>query len=203
MQYMLSPEEREARQIRRQAREAEQRLSNNRLAVTVFQVSWIMVFVSLVVVNWQLGFAPGWRPSDLQMPDLLLPTLATIALLGSTALAWHARRLVAAGQVSAFLSEWRIAIALGVVFLLIMLQQFFALPQGGEGTQYVFMYRLMIGYHALHTLAIGGLMVQVYRYGRRGNYGAEHSWPVEGSAKLWYFVTVAWIIFYVVLYWIR
>lgn len=203
MHYMLSPEEREARQLKREAREAEQRLSNNRLAVTIFQVSWIMVFISLVVVNWQLGFAPGWRPSDLQMPDLLLPTVATIALLASTGLAWHARRLVAAGQVSAFLNEWRIAIALGVVFLLIMLQQFFALPQGGEGTQYVFMYRLMIGYHALHTLAIGALMVQVYRYGKRGNYGAEHSWPVEGSAKLWYFVTVAWIIFYVVLYWIR
>jgi hypothetical protein len=27
-----------------------------------------------------------------------------------------------------------------------------------------------------------------------------HFWPVEAAANLWYFVTVAWLLFFVVLY---
>ena len=63
----------------------------------------------------------------------------------------------------------------------------------------------MTGFHVVHALAIMAVMLRVYRGGSRGEYsGGEHAaWAVEGAAKLWYFVVVAWLLFYVVLYWIR
>lgn len=201
-QYRLNDEERAEKQRQREEREAAIRLRNNRLGVTVFQISWIMIFICLVVVNWQMGFSPGWRPEGLEKPDGLLPAVATIALLASTWLARGAWRAVTQDRLQGFLNQWRGAILMGVVFLAIMMSQFFAIEPGPDGQQFGYMYRLMIGYHALHALVIGYLMVQVYRRGRHSHYHAGNSWAVEGTTKLWYFVTVAWILFYIVLYWI-
>lgn len=204
MQYMreqpLTPEEREERERQREQREADLRLKNNRLAITIFQISWIMVFVCLIVAYWQLGFSPGWRPAPGNEPDFVLPTIATIGLLASTWLARTALRKVEANRVKAFLAQWRSAIILGALFLAIMISQFFAVSPETTNELYVYIYRAMVGYHALHALAIGFLMVQVYRYGKAGAYHAENTWAVEGTTRLWYFVTIAWVLFYVTLY---
>lgn len=204
MQYVdghtLTQEEKAEREQRRLEREAEMRLRNNRLGLTVFQGSWILAFVCLVIAYWQIGFSPEWRPSASERPDMVLPTIATLGLLLST---WYARsglKAVEADRIKAFLSRWLIAMGLGVVFFVIMVSQFFAVPASTDGQQYGFIYRLMIGYHAFHTLVIGIMMVQIWRLGRQGRYHADNSWSVEATAKLWYFVTVAWVLFYVVLY---
>jgi len=63
----------------------------------------------------------------------------------------------------------------------------------------------MTGFHLVHALAILAIMVYVYRSGATGSYSrdAHDSWAVDATAKLWTFVTLAWLMFYVVLYWIR
>ena len=73
-QYPLTQTEKKQRAEEQAKQERQQRLSNNRLGVTVFQVSWIMAFIALIVVYWQLGFTEGWRPTaDLApIPSLLL-----------------------------------------------------------------------------------------------------------------------------------
>ena len=38
-------------------READIRLKNNRLGMTIFQISWIMIFFAMIIVNWQLRFS--------------------------------------------------------------------------------------------------------------------------------------------------
>jgi len=207
MQYMNNyraptAAERAERERERAEREAQVRMKNNRLGLAIFQASWIMVFVCLVVVNWQMGFSPGWRPDDLTRPDALLPTIATVALLVSTWLARQAWKTLEGGMVARFLSGWGAAIGLGTLFFVIMLMQFFTLPAATEGTEYVQMYRLMIGYHAVHAVVIGLMMARVWRQVRAGEIQPGQVWPVEASTKLWYFVTVAWLMFYVVLYWV-
>ncbi len=182
----------------RAEKEAAIRLKNNKLGITIFQASWILVFVCLIIVNWQLGYTPGWRPTE--KPNIILPIVATIALLASTYFAWSAVKMVKADHVQTFQQQWLYATGLGAVFLAIMFQQIFSLPPGGTGTQYVYLYRAMIGYHALHALVIGVMMVQVFRYSQHGNYHAGNHWVVEATARLWYFVTVAWVMFFVVLY---
>ena len=69
-------------------RDAEMRLKNNRLGMTIFQASWIMVFFALIVVNWQLRFSYAqWPPEGVAPFDPLLPSAATLALLLSALLA--------------------------------------------------------------------------------------------------------------------
>jgi hypothetical protein len=53
----------------------------------------------------------------------------------------------------------------------------------------------------VHALVIGGYMFNVYIHGRQGMYGQFDFWAVEAGAKLWYFVLVAWALFYIVIYW--
>ncbi len=204
MQPTMSLNAEEKRRLRAE-REAAMRLKNNKLGITVFQISWIMVFVALIIVYWQLGFNEGWRPTPEQKPGFLAPALATLALLVSTYFARSALSAIKANDVSTFQQRWLASIGLGFVFLAIMMQQFFAFVtvkiEGlTSASNYVSIYRLMIGYHALHALMIGLMMVQVYRFSRVGRYHEKNTWTVEATVRLWYFVMVAWLMFYVVLY---
>jgi len=204
MQPTTSLPAEEQRRLRAE-REAALRLKNNKLGITVFQISWIMVFVALIIVYWQLGFNDGWRPTPEQKPGFLIPFLATLSLLVSTYLARSALIAIKAGDVPSFQRRWLGSIGLGLVFLVIMMQQFFSFVivhiEGLESSSnYVSIYRLMIGYHALHALIIGFMMVQVYRFSQYGRYHAKNTWTVEATVRLWYFVMVAWLMFYVVLY---
>ncbi len=187
-------------------RAAEIRLKNNRLGMTIFQASWIMIFFAMIVVNWQLRYSYAqWPPAGVTPFDPLLPSVATLALLLSSFLlrrGWHGLRR---RELSAFLMNWRLAMALGVVFMAIIVYEFVNVSEAALATQYGLTMRLMTGFHVAHALAILAVILRVYRSGATGMYsGSEHdSWAVEGTAKLWYFVTVAWILFYFVLYWIR
>ncbi|MGJ3239249.1 MAG: cytochrome c oxidase subunit 3 [Anaerolineae bacterium] len=210
-QYPLTQEEKRQREAEREARERAQRLSNNRLGVMVFQISWIMVFVALIVVYWQLGFSAGWRPSPDLAPNIIPPIVATLILLASGFFArqgWKTAERTApidpdatTDTAPAFRRPWLIAIGLGVAFFGIMMQQYFALPFGdAPEMRFGTIYRLMIGYHALHAVVILLMMAQVYRLGGDHRYHQDNYWALEGSTQLWYFVIVAWLMFFVVLY---
>jgi heme/copper-type cytochrome/quinol oxidase subunit 3 len=206
-QYPPTPDEKRKREAEDARREAELKLKNNRLGVTIFQISWIMVFVCMLVIYWWMGYQPNWRPTPAQAPSAILPTIATIALVVS---GWFARRglktieavdrAAPADAKRAFLRPWRIAIGLGTLFLLIMTGAYIAVPANNATAQFGYIYRLMIGYHALHALVIGYMMIRIDQLSDDGRYHAENSWPVEGATKLWYFVVVAWLMFYPVLY---
>ena len=186
--------------------EADMRLKNNRLGMTIFQLSWIMVFLALIVVNWQLRFSYAeWPPAGVAPFDPLLPTAATAALLLSSYLVRRGWRALRGNRIGAFLSQWRGAILLGGGFMAIIAYEFATVSDAAMATQYGITMRLMTGFHLIHALVILGVMARVYRGGAAGGYsGGEHeSWAVEGAAKLWHFVTLAWMLFYVVLYWIR
>lgn len=177
-----------------------QDLRNKRSGLAIFQMSWILVFVCLIIVNWQLRWSqPSWPPPGIEPPPVVLPTVATIGILVSI---WFVRRAVRAiknDEQAAFLANWRIALVLGIVFVLIMGYEWFSIPYSGI---YSDVFRLMTGFHAVHALAIAVFMGMIRRGARAGQYGPTNFWPVEGAAGLWYFVIFAWMLFYVVLYWI-
>lgn len=207
-QYPLTQEEKQKREAEREAHARAQRLSNNRLGVTVFQVSWIMAFVALIIVYWQLGYTEGWHPAPELAPNPILPIVATVSILASgffARQAWkiaeHTEPKAKNEQKPAFQQSWMIAIGLGLVFFAIMMQQFFAIPFGdAPELRFGMIYRTMIGYHAVHAIVTLFMMWQVYRFGADHRYHRENYWAIEGSTKLWYFVIVAWLLFFVVLY---
>jgi len=178
------------------SREELQNLRNLRTGVTIFQLSWIMVFVCLIIVDLQLrGNFVSWPPPGVAPLDPVLPTLATIGLLVSAFMAYRGLRAIQHDKREAFRSQWRIAMGLGALFVLIMAYEWLIIPVSG---QYSTLFRVMTAYHAVHAVVIGYIMYRIYR--NAAAYDQVHNWAVEASAKLWYFVVVAWIMFYVVLY---
>ena len=177
-----------------------QALKNRRTGMTIFQISWIMVFVSLIVVNWQLRFRyEAWPPPGVEKLGLLLPTVATVALLISAVLARHALAAIQTERMSDFLKSWRVVMGLGVFFALIMVIEWIGVS---FESQYGKVFRVMTGFHGTHALVIGGYMLKVFREASAGRFDRGDFWSVEAATKLWYFVTIAWIMFYLVLYWL-
>lgn len=177
------------------SRQEIQSLKNRRAGLFVFQLSWILAFVSLIMVNfWIRSRAISWPPVDVQL-DRLIPTLMTLTLVASSVFVRRGVRAVKAGNFAQFQTDWRIAIALGLLFTIVMGYEFANSPGSG---QFRNVYQVMIGFHGVHALAIGYYLIYVYQH--RRNYGPRNFWPVEGGAGLWDFVTVAWILFFVVLY---
>jgi heme/copper-type cytochrome/quinol oxidase subunit 3 len=172
-------------------------LQNRKTGVTVFQISWIMVFVCLCVINLQIrSNFPSWPPAGVAALDRVLPTIATLALIASGV-------TTARGIKRDLVTQWRIALGLGIVFTLIMLAQWVTVDTGGLGAQYGTIFRVMVGYHAVHAVVIGWIMWGVVKNAARGDYANGNplkTWIIEAAARLWYFVIAAWVLFYVVLY---
>ena len=181
------------------------RMKNNRLGMTIFQASWIMVFLAMIVVNWQLRYSYAkWPPEGVAPFDALLPSFATALLLFSSFFAQKGLAAFRGGRMDLFAFAWRLTLALAVAFMLLIAREFMAVSAEALATQYGVTLRLMTGFHFVHALAIVGALLFVYRRAVNGRYAGESdAWAVEGTVKLWHFVAVAWILFYVALYWVR
>jgi heme/copper-type cytochrome/quinol oxidase subunit 3 len=173
-------------------------LRNKRTGMTVFQLSWIMVFVCLFLVNLQIRANTGqWPPEGVARLDQVLPTVMSVLLLASGVTARAALNSLEANKNKRFFSEWRATWVLGVVFTVAMIVALLMIQDGG---QYGTIARVMIAYHAIHAAVIALYMWQVEGRVRAGIVNARDSWSVEAGVKLWNFVIVAWVLFYVALY---
>ena len=121
----------------------------------------------------------------------------TLTLVASSFFIRRGVQALKADDVATFSNNWRYGLTLGGVFALVMAFEFITAPGSG---QFLNVYRLMIGFHHIHALVIGYYLIRVYQNGKRGVYSSTDFWPVEGGTRLWDFVTVAWVLFYVVLY---
>jgi nitric oxide reductase NorE protein len=192
---MKANEERLERPLTRQEQIA---LKNKRTGMTLFQISWILVFVCLVVVYVQArsGFV-DWPPQGVQPASAVGGVAATVALFASAWLTWRGLKAARAGDITALVQQWTIALALGAAFVIIGGAQWFSVP--GDN-QYGMLFRLLVGYHLVHAIAIGAYMLSVLWSARAGRLTVRDLWPAEAAAKLWYFVVAAWVLFFVPLY---
>lgn len=203
---------------RQRQQEEALRLKNARTGVNIFQGSWILTFVALIIVNLQLrGASPAWPPVGVEKLNPLLPTFATLGLLASAVLIRRGFRALKRDDVRVFLVQWRAALALGAAFVAVMAYEWVTRTPAPESvvrlangelivsvvTQYNAMFRVMTAFHGLHALIIGGYVWNVYRRVTAvESVDSQQRWSIEAGAKLWYFVVIAWMLFYVVLYWL-
>ncbi|MCU0480799.1 MAG: cytochrome c oxidase subunit 3 [Anaerolineae bacterium] len=181
-------------------RQEQQALQNKRAGIFIFQASWILTFVCLIVVNWQMRFSPNWMPDPNDRLGVVIATIATAILGASALLVRHAVKVVNNQNLSEFLRLWLISILLGGIFVVLIGYEWVIVP---TGTQYAQVFRVMTGFHIVHAVSIGIYLGLVYVNGRKRVYNVnDYLWAVEAGAKLWYFVLVAWLLFYVVIYWI-
>lgn len=176
-----------------------QKLRNNRTGLTIFQFSWILVFVCLIVVNLQMrSTVVSWPPPGIERPSAVLPVVATVALLLSSVFVHRALGRIRAGDNATANTNLLTTLGLALAFVAIMVYEWTIFPSGAG--QYGAISRLMIGFHGVHALAIGAFLVRLRGRIAAGAYERNNHWAVEAGVKLWDFVTVAWMLFFVFLY---
>jgi cytochrome c oxidase subunit 3 len=177
-------------------------LRNRRTGMNIFQISWILVFVCLVIVNFSLR-GDQWPPEGVERLNVFLPTLATVGLIASGFTARRGQQTARYADVAGFRQAWLITLGLGALFVAAMGIEFFAVDLDN---QYGAVFRVMTGFHVIHAVAISAYMYGVWRrlITVRANPGLtpDDLWSIEAGVKLWTFVVVAWLLFYVVLYWV-
>lgn len=174
------------------------KLENNRLGLLLFQFSWILVFVCLVFVNIQIRWNhTAWPPPGVERLNAVLPTLATILLAVSVLTIRRGSDALLAGDTKRFAALWRLTFLFGAVFVAVMTYEWLVVP---DSAQYSMIFRVMTAFHATHALVIGFYLWRVYRYAQTVGYTQHNIFAVEAGIKLWDFVLVAWLLFFVVLY---
>ena len=188
-----------------------------RLAMWIFIATEVLFFGGLFVaymhgrMHWPQGFASASRHTD-----VLLGTLNTAVLLGSSALvAMAADCAGSTGEVTHRRATVCLMLAtagLGIVFLAIKGLEYgkewreglFPGPgfrgDGEQGEQLFFaLYFVMTAVHALH-LVIGIGIVLVLAQGRwRGRAWASAA-RIDIAALYWHFVDIVWVFLYPLLY---
>lgn len=171
-------------------------LQNARWGLWLFIVSEAALFSAFVAARYlNLGTA---RPEELNQP---LGLLITAILLLSSLTAYRAETCIAHGDRAGFLRNTLRTILLAGVFLVgVVVEWVEGFRYFPPSTRYGTSFFSLTGLHGLHVLSGAVLLLGVYLHGRRGRYGPDDYWPVEGVVKYWHFVDVAWVFIYPTLY---
>lgn len=178
------------------ARLSPQELYTARLGLWLFIVSEAALFSAFIAARYlNLGTA---RPEELNQ---VLGLVITGVLLLSSLTAYRAETSISHGDRAGFLRNTLWTILLACVFLVGVVVEWvegfhFFPPSTRYGTSFF----SLTGLHGLHVLSGAVLLLGVYLHGRRGRYGPNDYWPVEGAVKYWHFVDVAWVFIYPTLY---
>ncbi|HEX6860758.1 MAG TPA: cytochrome c oxidase subunit 3 [Caulobacteraceae bacterium] len=134
---------------------------------------------------------PSFLPS--KPPSLHLAGPNTVLLLLSSVAVWWGERGIKRGRRGQFLLGVGIAIALGVIFVLIQMKEWrskeFTISSSAYGSHYF----TITGFHMAHVvLGLVGL-IAILLWGWRGYFGPERHTGVLVTSLYWHFVDVVWL----------
>ncbi len=172
------------------------RLGLNRVGLWLFILSESFLFAALLSSRYFLRGVE--RPPDLNQA---LGLIISVVLLLSSLTAFLAETSAGHGDQRRFMWLTLSTIGLGLIFLVgvaIEWNEAFAHfpPNSAFGT----IFFTTTGIHAFHVLT-GMLVLAVVAWiGRDGRFSKGNYWGIEGAAKYWHFVDVAWVLIYPTLY---
>lgn len=176
--------------------EALRRPRANRLGLWLFFSSESFLFAAFIAARFvSSGTA---KPENLNQP---LALGITIVLLASSISAYLAETSIAHGNRRGFIKYLSTTILLGLIFLVGVVFEFrealeFFPPSTIYGSNFV----ALIGLHGFHVFTGILALVVVLSLGKRGHFGSDDYWGVEGVIKYWHFVDLAWVVIYPTLY---
>lgn len=168
----------------------------NRLGLWLFIASESFLFAAFISARYIL--------SGTEKPEHLNQGLAlaiTVVLLLSSVSAYLAETSIAYGDRKGFLRYTTTTIGLGLLFTVgVVFEWLEGLEYFPATTLYGSSFFTLIGLHAFHVLTGVAALAVVLSLGRKGHFGPESYWGVEGTIKYWHFVDLAWVIIYPTLY---
>jgi cytochrome c oxidase subunit 3 len=179
--------------------------ANATLGMTIFLVTWIMLFASLFLAYAVIRVQSAvWPPPFEPHLPLAVPGLATLLLLGSGLVLRLGLKASRAGDARALVRAAQITAGLGMVFLCLQAFGWRQLYDAGlrpGSSVYGSVFFAFTIFHALHV-ACGLLLLAVLAFRARRSRQTAGS-PLTFarlSAAFWDFVTAVWILMYVTVY---
>lgn len=160
-----------------------------------------VVFGGLISSYFYLKQASiAWPPSELDYPELLLPTLNTLVLIASSAAMYYGDRGLKQGSQTRLRIGQTTAVALGIAFLVIKYIEYSDLPYDWSTHAYGSMVWTMSGFHAAHVIGVvlKGLVVDALAW--RGHFTPQRRLGVQVNGLYWHFVVAVWIPLYFTIY---
>lgn len=169
---------------------------------------WGLIAIEITVVGIFTASAfylrmgqPEWPPAGVEPPPLLWPTVNLGIMLGSiVAMAW-AGRGVRRDDRRALVGGLFLAVSGAVLVLVFRWLQFRTFAFGPDEHAYGSLVWTLTGFHFVHVtaavLGTGAIGVAA----AMGYYHRDRTIGVDVDAMYWYFVALAWIPLYGVLYW--
>ena len=160
------------------------------------------VFGTLITSYFYLRLGqPEWPPPGIDPPDLMLPTINTGILLASSIPMYLADHGISRGRVRQLIWGMLGSIALGVLFLVLKVVEYAAVPYRGDDHAYGAIVWLIIGFHSAHVASVVLKSVVVAILAAKGFFDAERLIGVQVNGLYWHFVVGVWVPLYLVLYW--
>jgi heme/copper-type cytochrome/quinol oxidase subunit 3 len=135
------------------------------------------------------------------LPSLALAAPNTLVLLASSAaLIWAERSGARRGRRAQLLTGLGVALALGVVFVVVQLREWhgksFSMHSGTYGSSYF----MVTGFHLAHVIVGLLLLLALFVWALKGYFDSRRHAPLTIGAIYWHFVDVVWLIVFTALY---
>ena len=144
--------------------------------------------------------ADKWPLGDIKPPELLLPAIGTVLLLGSSIPMFLGESSIKKGSQWGLRMGLLLAFAMGLAFICIQGYEYSTEKENLTENAYMSLFFVITGIHGLHV--IGGLLLNAWTQGRAwfGQFTREHHEGVRNIALYWHFVDVIWIFILAIVY---
>jgi cytochrome c oxidase subunit I+III len=143
---------------------------------------------------------PAWPPAGFPDPPLLLPIIAGALLLASAIPIFLGNRFIRRGNARSLLVSMVIATALALASLVVSLVHYMDRPFHWTDHAYASIVWVLGGYIFAHVVVLILFAAPMLVLEWRGYFDAQRHAPVQSFAMFWYYVLVAWVVYFVTVY---
>ncbi|MDQ6857575.1 MAG: cytochrome c oxidase subunit 3 [Chloroflexota bacterium] len=160
------------------------------------------IFALLLSSYVYLGFASGtgWPPSEMKRPELTLPLIGTVLLLGSSLPITWAERSVRQGHIGQLRLGLAIALVMSAVFLGIQALEYSHKGFTPQTNAYASLFYIITAFHGLHVFVALLMNATLQLRAALGHFDATRYLAVSVVGLYWHFVGAVWIFILAFLY---
>ena len=162
----------------------------------------VVLFSVLITTYFYLKFgAEHWPPAGDPLPKLLLPTINTVVLIGSSLAVHRADKAIADRGDARRMAMWLCgSMLLGLVFLTMKVLEYSQVEYFWDSHAYGSIVWTMIVFHSSHVLSVILKTTVVLAMAGKGHWTKERCQGIKVNGLYWHFVVVIWIPLYVTIY---
>lgn len=171
------------------------------IAIEVIVVSAFIISFFYLWILSSHGSSP-WLPTDVVLPPLLFPTINTVLIILCSLSMYYGGVVIERNEVMKFYYLVIFCCIAGGIVLILRWLQLRSLSLDWKHSAYASFVWTLTGFHFLHlSSAILGTAV-IGWFTKKGYYSMERQLGVQVDTMYWYFVSIAWLPMYIVLYWV-